>query len=382
MKIKWMMAHKVLGLSAGLLNVLAAAAVLQQETAFFYLSALSAAQLFMVGAGFGLNHRLIALPYDEAIKLRAWPWFVGSILAGWAVFGAMRWRAHEASDLDAVLVFMSALLILIVLSEWLRAVRSTQIGFVIYNVLLLIAALLFLILGEFHLWLAGLPLIGTGILLAIGLPVFRGGAQAVRMQASDVLRAAKVALVNQFFNGVALIAALTSTGSENLVLLLALRFGILFNWQSFFWLRFLHRSLAGEISDDHRRKNRGYVLVNLASSVGVLVVFGVMILIGLDLTAISPELDADFLILLSIFAVSRVLMSLVFPYELFVLYTASSVGTARFTWALFAGILFLVGVCLLTQSPFIILPAAEAVWLAWRLFARHQLARSKPGLEG
>ena len=360
--------HKVLGLFAGFFNIVLAASVLDPSISYLYLTTLSAAQIFMAFSGFGLTHKLVTMPPEEAQTQQAWPWFALTQGAGMAVFAWLFFKAGSEPPMG-VLVFNSLLLLLLLLAEWLRAAMARQIGFVIYNVILLVSALIIFWLRDIPVALGLLPLLGCLILLWQGRGFYRFTGTPVRPNMADLVRAMRVASVNQYYNLIVLLFPLVGLQAEALGILLVFRFAIFYNWQNFFWLRFGHKQLNQDIEPSHKKQNRKFILMNIVAFAGTIAVVGIALMFDLFRFVPSGAFNAEFAYLLLYFAALRIVINLCFPFEVFLLYRS----TLRVDLMLLGGSLIsfaLLAVALTSLSnSFLILTLVELVWLIWRLIS-------------
>jgi hypothetical protein len=362
------LSHKILAMFAGFFNVMLAAAVLDPEVSYLYLTTLSASQIFMAFSGFGLTQRLVILPEEDASQQRVWPWFGLTLIAGIMVFVWL----YQQSAIDppiGVVVFTSCLLLLLLLAEWLRAAMARQVGFVIYNLSLLVAAFVILWQRDISVMLAIIPCIGVVVLLWQGRGFYKFSGVPLHPKLADLVRALRVASVNQYYNLIVLLFPFVGVDASVLGILLVFRFGIFYNWQNFFWLRFGHKQLTQNIDNSHKRQNRKFILMNMVAFVGTVIVLWAVILFDLFRFVPSGAFDREFAYLLIYFAALKVGVNLIFPYEVFLLYRSTlRVDLMLLIGALACLTLLGVGIMSLTNT-FLLITLVELVWLAWRIIS-------------
>lgn len=375
MKIWHILLHKGLGLSAGLINVLIAASVLSPQTSYLYLTILSASQIFMAFSGFGLSHRLVTLPQDEARKQKAWPWFALTQLAGLVVF---MWLAKQ-SQVETpyrVVVFTGMLLLLLLMAEWMRTAMARQTGFIIYNLVLLSTAPAIAWQEDITPIIALFPLAGCGALLWAGRDFYRLSGSPIRPKMADLIRACRVASVNQYYNLVILLFPLFGMRAEVVGLIVVFRFAIFYNWPNFFWLRFGHKQLAGQVTPEHFIQNRKLITVNLVAFAGTVIAIIAAIHFELFTHIPSGIIDRDFAILLLFFAGLRITVNLYFPYEVFLVYRFDLRLDLLMLGTTLGSLVFLGALISIMQNPYIVILFVELVWLSWRLLS-HKVLRGE-----
>lgn len=362
--------QKFLALGAAFLNVVVAVAVLPADQSVFYLGVLSVLQLMLPTAGLGLGQRLVTEDIATGRDLRVWPWFAGGLLIG-LVFMAVSAAQSPvpSSDLWAYAPLLTTSAILIVAAEKLRAAEAVQDGFWLYNLSLLGVAGLFWLERGVAVWFAVLPLTALILVYIRNRDAFRMGSTAVTPRVQDLVRAVRVASINQYYAVITLVLALSGSGAGVLILMTVYRFQIFYNWQNFFWMRFGHKGLSSGPDRGQVRRNRTYVLLNLgaAAATGLVVVLLQNTTLG-QLTNGTP-FGAEFQYMVLAYAVIRSLMNIIFPFELFHLYQ----GTLRrdLFWLLIAGISFAVMTVLAIAGtqPYTLLIIGELIWLGWRILA-------------
>ena len=364
--------HKGLGLSAGFLNVIIAAAVLPAAVSFHYLTILSASQVFMAFAGFGISHRLVLLPSTEARKQRSWPWFLLTLITGCLFFYYLS-RGIPSIDWRPTTYFVSALFLLIILAEWLRAAIAQQIGFIIYNVTLIVAAFCIFILKTIPIWLGILPVIGSISLLWVARDFYSLHGKNISPKMADIYRAIRVASVNQYYNIIVMLCAVIGLGPEGLVVVLIFRFAIFYNWQNFFWLRFGHKELSQSIKNKHKKDNLKFVKVNFVALAGTLCVASLAHIFDLYHFVPNSVFNRHFTILLVYFATLRTAVNLIFPYEVFLLYSADSKTNAIFLIFSFISIMIISFIMWVSKDPFVIITFVEINWVVWRYVSKRIL---------
>lgn len=372
MKIWHILMHKALGLGAGLINVLVAAAVLVPETSYLYLTSLSASQIFMAFSGFGLSHRLVGMSQDDARTQKVWPWFALTQIGGLAVFF---WLAQQSETRTtyAVLVFTGALLLLLLLAEWLRTATARQSGFIIYNLMLLATAPVILWQQDITYVVAILPFLGCLILLWIGRDFYRLSGTPTHPKITDLLRAFRVASVNQYYNFIILLFPILGMQADVVIIVLVFRFAIFYNWPNFFWLRFGHKQLAQGITPERVRQNRKFIAVNLVAFTVTLIAVWIAATFDLFVYLPSGLIDLDFAYLLLFFAGLRVVVNLYFPYELFLVYR-STLKQDIWLIGVSLGSFVMLAICMsVTQNPYILITTIELVWLSWRRLSQKVL---------
>lgn len=364
--------HKGLALAAAFLNVVLAAEVLPEPSSVYYLASFSFIQIMMAYAGFGVAHKLVTLKDDQAIQVKTWPWFLASILFGCSLVIAQSFLV-DAPYKYQILLFICLALTLTVLSEWIRCAIARHSGFVIYNVMILCTAIGILITREFSYLLSLLPAGGIILLMVLEFRGIKPQGDLVSPGLTDILRSARVASVNQFYNVIIFLFSLMAGLPGLLTLILVYRFNIFFNWQSFYWLRFGHKKTANGIEDSHRRENWKTIYLNILALVGVAVGSGILLLFDLQ-QHLGKAFNVQFIQLLLYYAALRVLVNLMFPYELFLIYGTDLktdlklVTVSILTFALICAFAYFV------DQLFWIIALVELSWFTWRIYARQILA--------
>ncbi len=368
--------HKGLAMAAAFLNIVLAAEVLPEASSVYYLASFSFIQIMMAYAGFGVAHKLVAAEDDQAMQAKTWPWFLASILFGCALIVAQNFLV-EAPHKYQILLFVCLALTLTVLSEWVRCAIARHSGFVIYNVMILCTAVGILITRDFSYLLSLFPAGGIVLLMIMEFRGIKPQGKLISPGLADILRAARVASVNQFYNVIISLFSLLMAGLPGLLtLILVYRFQIFFNWQSFYWLRFGHKKTVGGIDDSHRRENWKTIYLNIAALVGVAVGSGILVLFDLQ-EHLGRAFNTEFLKLLLFYATIRVSVNLFFPYELFLIYGTDLktdlklVGISLLTFILICAFAFYVG------QLFWIIAFVEFSWLTWRIYSKNILAEKR-----
>lgn len=369
MNILHVLLHKVLGLVAGFLNVIIAAAVLPAATSFHYLTILSASQVFMAFAGFGISHKLVLLPAEEAQRQRSWPWFLLTFVMGCLFFNYLN-KDPTAINLWPTTFFVSGLFLLIILAEWLRVAVARQIGFIIYNITLIIAASTIFVSKSIPIWLGILPILGSFLLLWAGRNFYTIYGEHIRPKMEDIYRTFRVASVNQYYNFIVLLCSLTGLGPESLVVVLIFRFAIFYNWQNFFWLRFSHKELSQPIEKKHRMNNLRFVRVNFLALFGTIAVAILAQIFDLYRYVPSGAFDREFALLLLYFAALRTVINLIFPYEVFLLYSANLRTNVLFLIFSSLSLMIIAYIMWLSKNPFTIITCVEINWIIWRFLSK------------
>ena len=147
--------------------------------------------------------------------------------------------------------------------------------------MILCTAIGILITREFSYLLSLLPAGGIILLMVLEFRGIKPQGDLVSPGLTDILRSARVASVNQFYNVIIFLFSLMAGLPGLLTLILVYRFNIFFNWQSFYWLRFGHKKTANGIEDSHRRENWKTIYLNILALVGVAVGSGILLLLSL-----------------------------------------------------------------------------------------------------
>ena len=360
--------HKILGLFAGFLNIVLAASVLDAPVSYLYLTILSASQVFMAFSAFGLTHKLVTMTHEDAQVQRAAPWFALTFVLGLALFSWLYYDT-EADVPIGVIVFSGLLLLLLLLAEWLRAAVARQVGFIIYNVVLLVAAIIIFATRDIPLMLGLLPLAGCGILLWNERRFYRILGITIRPELRDFVRALRVTCVNQYYNLVVLMFPFVGVSVEALSIILVFRFAIFYNWQNFFWLRFGHKQLTQDIDKSHSVQNLKFIKMNIVALAGTIAVLTPTVYFELFRFVPSGAFDAEFAYLLLYFAAVRTLVNLCFPFEVFLLYRSKLRGDLLMLGISLISFALLAFVLQSATNAFLIITIVELVSFSWRLIS-------------
>ena len=186
----------------------------------------------------------------------------------------------------------------------------------------------------------------------------------------DIYRTFRVASVNQYYNFIVLLCSLTGLGPESLVVVLIFRFAIFYNWQNFFWLRFSHKELSQPIEKKHRMNNLRFVRVNFLALFGTIAVAILAQIFDLYRYVPSGAFDREFALLLLYFAALRTVINLIFPYEVFLLYSANLRTNVLFLIFSSLSLMIIAYIMWLSKNPFTIITCVEINWIIWRFLSK------------
>ena len=366
-------AFKASALGTSFVNVVFAATILQPEDSLLYLAMLSLIQIMLPFAGLGMSQRLVKLSPEEALALRVWPWFVASVVIGFTVLVAQAWVA-ETPNRWLWLGICTVLLSLMMVAEWLRTGYQRVSALFLFNSAIFGIAVIVLGAGGISTWLLAPPVAALCVALFMGRDVIAAcSTNSLMPRLVDLTTAFRVTSISQYYSIIIVMVSLLVNSPLILALVLVWRFTVFYNWQTFYWVRFGHKQMVGGLTPERWRENRKVIRLNFLAAGGTLLVVGSIYLFGLQGHLEGTALDTTFFRLLCFYAVLRVTMNLIFPYEVFTLYNKRPGDDLSFL--AMATICFVViGVLVVTvQNGIVIILGIEAIWMLWRFDARRRL---------
>lgn len=369
-------ALKLLAFASQGTNVLVAAAVLPSATAAAYLVMMSAVQLAVPFAGLGLSQRLVTEYVPGETRVRIWPY-----VASWLCIAAFVCVVvmHTAGPATISIVAVGCVLAaLITLAEHQRCATGSQGDFVVFNFATFALAGLVAACGYVGLWMVAVPTLG--LVVSCGRTLMRNvagsNADILRPRWRDLLKSLRVLFTNQYYNVLIVLLPLALDSASVVRLALVYKLNILFNWQTFYWLRVAHKRTLPVLTSGHRIENSRMLRLNHLS-VGAYCA-SALALAQSDLMSSFPSLDESVLWLGVGYAALMTAENAVFPYEVFSVYVASRSVDLRLVLSLIGGLLVVFAVASVTREVVAVLLAAEVTWFVWRLYSRHAFLAADP----
>lgn len=254
--------HKLSGIASSVLLLFAASRALTPTQAVAVLAGFSTIQLLMPLSGFGLGQRLAGLPAGAP---EAVPTYLLRFTIGAGLVAAIAVAQAAGNGLSPISLLSLAVIALVAaLAENYRARIANQTGFLVLNGLRFIVSIELLVRSDVGLISLSAACSASIFMVAI-IGVDESWNTFERIHAEDIQRALHVAIINQFYPLVAVLAAVTGY-NEALSLLAVHRANIVLNWQTFFWLRMANKDAASLSDHDRRPMDRRLGRLNLASS--------------------------------------------------------------------------------------------------------------------
>lgn len=359
---------KALAMVSSFVNVVISGIVLPVDLALIYLAMLSAIQALIPFSGIGLAQRLVRSEPAVIQTWRVWPWFAISTFMVVSIL-YLQTKRLDAAVIAPIFLLCSIFAIHIAVSEYLRAGFARQTGFHVFNAGLFAVAILVLLQD-------GIGLIASVVASVALLTLLYNERELLfatknewpSFEFGDLRTAVRVSSVNQYYNLLVIGLTLIAPSPSLLATVLVWRFNIFFNWQTFYWLRFGHKDLKGRPSDTQRLENVRMIRLNILACIAACIVTGGIFFTSVGNWVDGTAFDRDFFALLLFYAVLRTTINLIFPYELFSIYTSTIVKDLKFF--LLVGLTFglIFGVAFLSTTPWALVVVVEAVALVWRLY--------------
>lgn len=372
--MKYTILHKALAYTAALGNVGAAVLVLDPSSALHLLGSFSLIQMLIPFAGLGLAQRLARTPADMELVVHPLPFYLSLLLGVVLLLG--QGLVIQAPYRNSIVGMGIALHFATTIAEHFRADASDQSGFVVVNASILFAAAAIVWRGSVDSIAVSIAAIAFVINLAgfIRRGRFHFGVRHGMAHATptgvDVVKALRILVVNQYYNVVAFLLSVLSPSESSLALLVVYRSNIVLNWQTFYWMRLAHKATLAGVTPDALRQNRRMLSLNLLGVVAVGIFALVWFTFDLVEVVTLAGVDDRTVLLLVTYAGLVSLENLMFPYEVFNLYTASVRRDVMFLCVATISLLVLGFMVAAAVGSLVILVGAELVWMTWRMSCR------------
>lgn len=329
--IKLAIFHKFFGVAAAMLMLLVTSQVFQEKTAVAIMSSLSLAQLAIPFVGLGLTQYLVTKESNvvgPTIRLKITIGDVISLLLFLVIVSFFIYQITDESESfsSEIFVYVFFVLLLISFSEIYRSYFSYQKGFALLNFSTILASIAIYILQSFSLYLTIFPIFSLLILLKVSRNKYDLHVEKQEKRRSfdfkkTIQRSFQVALISQYYNIIIVSLAMLDSSLSLLKIIFIYKLQIIFNWQNFYWMRFIHKSINGGESDFHSTENKKIAKLNIVSILFTNLL--IIIFYKMEITSYFKLLfvDEEFITLVLIFSVFRILASLTFPYEIFIMYS-------------------------------------------------------------